>query len=133
MALCVVIGAGGAIGGALADALEAGGRPVLRMGRAYAPALDILDEASIAQAATMAAAAAGAGLRLVVDATGILHGEGLVPEKRLSQLDPAMLARAFAVNAIGPAAADEAFPAAAGTRWDGGVREPFGTGRQHRG
>ena len=99
MTSCVVIGAGGTIGGALAGMLETEGRPVLRLGRATVPALDLLDEASIEQAAR----AAGQQLRLVIDATGVLHGEGLEPEKRLSQLDPAMLARAFAVNAIGPA------------------------------
>lgn len=99
MASCVVIGAGGTIGRALADTLEAGGRSVLRLGRSLVPALDVLDEASVA----LAAEVAGTQLRLVIDATGVLHGEGLEPEKRLAQLDPAMLARAFAVNAIGPA------------------------------
>lgn len=99
MASCVVIGAGGTIGGALANALEAQGRPVLRLGRISRPALDLLDEASVARAAKVA----GSRLRLVIDATGVLHGQGLQPEKRLAQLDPDMLARAFAVNAIGPA------------------------------
>ena len=99
MASCVVIGAGGTIGRALADALEAKGRPVLRLGRSSVPSLDLLDEASVA----LAAEGAGQALRLVIDATGVLHGQGLEPEKRLSQLNPTMLARAFAVNAIGPA------------------------------
>ena len=98
MAQCVVIGSGGTIGRALADAVEASGQPVLRLSRASAPALDLLDEQSIAAAAEEA----GTGLRLVIDATGVLHGDGMEPEKRLSQLDPHMLARAFAVNAIGP-------------------------------
>ena len=96
---CVVIGAGGTIGGALAAALEQGGAGVLRLGRATQPALDLLDEASIAAAAE----AAGQGLHLVIDATGFLHGDGMVPEKKLSQLNPAHLAHNFAVNAIGPA------------------------------
>ena len=95
-ARCVVVGAGGAIGGALAEALEAGGRPVLRLNR---PALDLLDEDSIRRAAETA----GTGLVLVIDATGLLHEPGSMPEKRLSELDPARLARAFAVNATGPA------------------------------
>jgi len=33
----------------------------------------------------------------------MLHGQGRGPEKRLADLDPAALAQAFAVNAIGPA------------------------------
>ena len=94
----VVIGATGAIGRALADAL-AQQRDVLRLGRGTSPPLDLMDEASIAAAATFA----GAGLSLVIDATGFLHGDGFTPEKALRQLDPAHLARNFAINAIGPA------------------------------
>ena len=92
----VVIGATGAIGGALAAALERDG-PVLRLGRSTG--LDLLDEDSIAAAAE----AVGRDLRLVIDATGVLHGAGLVPEKRLREIDPAALALAFALNATGPA------------------------------
>ncbi len=96
---CVVIGASGAIGTALAAVLERSGRPVLRLGRHSDPALDLLDEASIAHAA----AVAGSGLHLVIDATGFLHGNGMMPEKKLSQIDATQLAHSFAVNAIGPA------------------------------
>jgi NAD(P)-dependent dehydrogenase (short-subunit alcohol dehydrogenase family) len=95
----VVIGAAGGIGAALADAIEARGETVLRLGRSTMPRLDLLDEASIAAAAE----AAGPDLHLVIDATGFLHGDGVVPEKTLRQLDPAHLAHSFAVNAIGPA------------------------------
>jgi NAD(P)-dependent dehydrogenase (short-subunit alcohol dehydrogenase family) len=95
----VVIGASGAIGGALADALERSGRPPFRLGRGTNPALDLRDEASIAAAA----ARSGTGLRLVIDATGFLHGEGFSPEKALRQIDPAHMAAGFAINAIGPA------------------------------
>ena len=42
-------------------------------------------------------------VRLVVDATGFLHGEGMQPEKSWRQLDARHMAHAFAVNAIGPA------------------------------
>jgi NAD(P)-dependent dehydrogenase (short-subunit alcohol dehydrogenase family) len=96
---CVVIGATGGIGGALADALERSGRPPARLGRRADPPLDLRDEASIAAAA----ASLGDGLRLVIDATGFLHGEGFMPEKSLRQLDPAHMAHGFAINAIGPA------------------------------
>jgi len=40
---------------------------------------------------------------LVFDATGFLHGDGMEPEKSWRELDPAHLAHAFAINAIGPA------------------------------
>lgn len=92
----VVIGASGAIGGAVADALEGAGHAVLRLSR---PAIDLLDEASIAAAA----ARAGGDLRLVFDATGMLHAPGMTPEKSLRQIDPVQLAHSFAVNATGPA------------------------------
>jgi NAD(P)-dependent dehydrogenase (short-subunit alcohol dehydrogenase family) len=42
-------------------------------------------------------------LRLVIDATGFLHDADFQPEKSLRQIDPAHLARSFAINATGPA------------------------------
>eukprot|EP00435_Cladocopium_sp_Y103_P076850 s1_g589.t1 len=42
-------------------------------------------------------------VRLVIDATGLLHNENLKPEKSLAQLDGDQLAQLFAVNATGPA------------------------------
>lgn len=42
-------------------------------------------------------------VRLVIDATGFLHDEHVVPEKSWRDLDTAQMAQAFAVNAIGPA------------------------------
>jgi len=42
-------------------------------------------------------------LRLVIDATGVLEGDGCVAEKTYRQLDALGMARAFAINAIGPA------------------------------
>ena len=95
----VVIGATGGLGAALATALDATGHATLRLGRTTTPPLDLLDEPSIAAAAERA----GQGLELVIDATGFLHGDGWMPEKRLRELDPAHLAHAFAVNATGPA------------------------------
>lgn len=41
-------------------------------------------------------------LRLVICAAGLLHGNGLQPEKRLSQVDLRALHKSFAVNAWGP-------------------------------
>jgi len=101
-ALAVVIGSGG-IGAAVAECLRADPAyaEVVVLGRSSTPALDLLDEASIAACAGHVAARGVP--RLVFDATGFLHGEGMRPEKSLAQLDPVHLVHAFAVNAIGPA------------------------------
>jgi NAD(P)-dependent dehydrogenase (short-subunit alcohol dehydrogenase family) len=79
-----------------------GALDVLALGRRTTPPVDLLDEATIAAAAAHVAAL-GIPVRLVLDATGFLHGEGQQPERALRQLDPAHMARAFALNAIGPA------------------------------
>ena len=125
--LAIVIGASGGIGAALVAHLQAvqgdqgdqgdsataqtvlgaqTGQAVLGLSRATKPALDLLDENSIAQAAQFAqtfATSRGLELRLVIDATGKLHGDGLAPEKSWKQLDATQMAEAFAINAIGPA------------------------------
>lgn len=93
----VVVGASGGIGAALAAHLEAEPQ-VSRVHRLNRPELDLTDEASIA-----AAAEAIPAPRLVIVATGWLHDAAGGPEKRLADLDPARLARSFALNAIGPA------------------------------
>ncbi len=102
--LAVVVGATGGIGGAFAKALrqDAGFAQVVALSRRGQPPLDLMDEASIA-AAAMYLRGLGAPLRLVVVASGFLHGGGMMPEKSLAALDPAALAQAFAVNATGPA------------------------------
>lgn len=103
LSIAAVIGAGGGIGAALLAGLEAGGAygQVIGLGRNSTPPLDLLSEPSIAAAA---AHVAGAGeLRLVLDATGFLHGAGFSPERGLRALDPAHMAHSYAINAIGPA------------------------------
>lgn len=102
--IAVVMGAGGGLGNALVHALcaEAVATHVIALSRDSTPALELTCEDSIA-AAAQHVAAFDAPLRLVIDATGFLHGDGFSPEKRLQQLDPAHMAKAFAVNAIGPA------------------------------
>jgi NAD(P)-dependent dehydrogenase (short-subunit alcohol dehydrogenase family) len=95
----VVIGATGGIGAALANGLADAGHRIIRIGRGTDPWIDLLDEASIEAAAT----ACGPDLRLVIDATGFLHDADFQPEKSLRQIDPAHLARSFAINATGPA------------------------------
>ena len=111
-ATAVVIGASGGVGRAICELLRSDARyaQVLALGRsggeAIDIALDITDESSIESAAaqvSLATAHSGAALRLVLDATGFLHGNGFEPEKSWRQLDAAHMAHAFAVNAIGPA------------------------------
>ena len=94
----LVIGAGGGMGAALVEALS--GTRVTALSRSTVPPLELTDEASIAGAAL--ALRGQAPFHRIIDATGALtiHGHG--PEKRLADLDPAVMARAFAINAIGP-------------------------------
>ena len=96
----VVIGASGGIGAALGEALEEEDAAVTRFARSLTGAahLDLEDESSIA-----AAAARAGSPELVVVATGLLHEGDYGPEKAVRDLDPAWLARQYAVNAIGPA------------------------------
>jgi NAD(P)-dependent dehydrogenase (short-subunit alcohol dehydrogenase family) len=103
--VAVVIGASGGIGGALREALieEDAFDTVFGFSRSAAGAehLDLVDESSIAAAAAIVAK--GPPPTLVVVATGLLHEGGFGPEKAMQELDPAWLARTFAVNTIGPA------------------------------
>jgi len=101
--VAVVFGAGGGIGGALVEAAQAAGKfnHVVSFSRSTSPAIDLLDEGSLERAAAFAADLGE--LRLVIDATGFLHDDRQGPEKSWRQLDAANLARAFALNAIGPA------------------------------
>ena len=99
----LVVGASGAIGAALVRALQAEPRcaRVHALSRHSDPAIDLTDQASIAAAAQ--SLRAKAPIHLLICATGALQIDGRSPEKRLADVDPATLARAFAVNAIGPA------------------------------
>ncbi|HAJ47481.1 MAG TPA: C-factor [Alphaproteobacteria bacterium] len=107
----VVFGASGGIGSAFVDHLSsdprcgvvyAGARITLAPVPKVQPfAFDLRDETSIAMAAQMMSE--GGPLDLVIVATGVLHREGLKPEKTYRSLDADTMAAAFAVNAIGPA------------------------------
>ena len=102
----VVLGASGAIGGALVQALQADPRcgsvtGLSRTGSSTEPPLDLLDESALAAAAQRLRAQGP--VHLIIGATGILQVDGRPPEKRLADLDVATMARAHAVNAIGPA------------------------------
>ncbi|ADZ71611.1 SDR family NAD(P)-dependent oxidoreductase [Polymorphum gilvum] len=102
--VAVVVGASGALGGALADQLnqDACFAQVVGLSRRSDPPLDLIREDTIA-AAVRHVADLGLPLRLVVDATGFLHDEAFLPEKSWRQIDPVHMAHTFAINAIGPA------------------------------
>lgn len=99
----LVVGARGGIGAALAAALQADPRcgSVVGLHRGSTPPLDLTDAPGIAAAA--AALAAQGRLHLVVNAAGLLHGPGFLPEKKLGDLDQAQLLATFQANTIGPA------------------------------
>ncbi|AKH99318.1 dehydrogenase of unknown specificity, short-chain alcohol dehydrogenase like [Hoeflea sp. IMCC20628] len=102
--LAIVIGHSGGIGKALFDALNQSGAfaEVIGYSRSSEPGIDLLDEQSII-AAAKAVETRQSDLRLVLDATGFLHGNGFTPEKTLKAISPEHMAHAFAVNAMGPA------------------------------
>ena len=113
----VVIGASGGIGQALVSRLAASDAyaPIFALSRS-APAcphgvrthaIDLGDEASIAAAAAKVGEAGPVGL--VIVATGILHQEGIAPEKTLKALDPTAMATVLSINTIGPALAAKHF------------------------
>lgn len=107
-----VIGASGSIGGAFVGHLRAdpsvariyafSRSPLAGGAKVTAGRLDYDDESSIAAAAE--STRDGGPLDLVIVASGLLHeGPDLQPEKSYRMLAAEPLARAFRVNAIGPA------------------------------
>ncbi len=94
----LIIGDTGGIGAALKSALAARGTEVVGLSRRR-DGLDLTDEASISRATDGLAG----DFDLVFDATGALEIDGAGPEKSITALDPAAMARQFAVNATGPA------------------------------
>lgn len=100
----VIIGASGGIGAALAQEAEARGAQVIALARSFAghAHIDLEAEASIAAAAEQMRRQGLVPVCVIV-ATGLLHADGKGPEKSLKDIDPAWMARNFAVNTIGPA------------------------------
>ena len=102
--IAVVFGASGGIGRALITRLRA--HPDFSIVSGYSRSgtipLDLAVESSI-EAVAAEVKSRGADVRLLIDATGVLQGEGSIAEKTWRQLDPAAMSRAFVVNAIGPA------------------------------
>ena len=100
----VVIGASGGIGLALVEALREQRRyaSVIALARSGGDLpIDVTDEASIVDAA--ASLSHEPPLRLVLVATGLLHGQGIAPEKTYRRLQAASMLHAYQVNAVGPA------------------------------
>jgi len=100
--VAVVVGGGGGIGAALVARLlgEASFADVVSFSRVSAPPIDVTSETSIAAAVRFLM---GGEVRLVIDATGFLHGDGFMPEKSFRSLSAAHMEKSFAVNAMGPA------------------------------
>ena len=105
-----VVGASGGLGAALTARIAAAGVDVLALSRCgdgetseavTRGPLDLANEASIS--AAFAGDTRAAPLRLVIVASGLLHADGLQPEKSMKALDAARLATSFAINTIGPA------------------------------
>jgi NAD(P)-dependent dehydrogenase (short-subunit alcohol dehydrogenase family) len=103
-----VFGASGGIGAALVARLAAdpavamvhagGRRAIAEGGKISSFRFDLTDEASIAAAATTIGP-----LDLIIIATGLLHDGALQPEKSYRAQSGDAYARAFAINATGPA------------------------------
>ena len=99
----LILGASGAIGGAIAAQLQADPRcaQVLTLSRHSTPAIDFDKPDSIAAAAE--ALRPLGPWHLIVVATGMLTGPTSGPEKRLAELNATHMAASFATNTIGPA------------------------------
>ena len=99
----IVFGSTGGIGSALISVLskQVAGDRLFGLSRSSAPAIDLLDEASLAHAAAILKEAGP--FDLIFDATGALEIDGVGPEKSIKAIDPVAMAKQFAINAIGPA------------------------------
>lgn len=99
----LVIGATGAIGAAYVDLLKSNSRcaAVEEIHRHSQPPINFAEENSIAEAAT--ALAGKAPFHLIINAAGLLHTTGFMPEKKLSQMHYRQMLETFQTNAFGPA------------------------------
>ena len=106
--LALIIGSGGGIGAAMLSQLEGDTSYARAIGlsRSTEVSINYFDESSIAEAAQFIAsecASSGLELRLLVVATGFLHGEQGQPERSFTNLDAAYLEHVFKINTLGPA------------------------------
>ncbi len=106
--LALVIGSGGGLGAALLSQLkgDANYAQAVGLSRRTEVSVDYLDESSIAKAAQSIAslcAASNLQLRLLIVATGFLHGDVGQPERSFANLDAVYLDHVFKINTLGPA------------------------------
>ena len=106
--LALVIGSGGGIGAAMLAQLggDTNFAQAVGLSRKSEVSIDYLDESSIATAAQSIAelcATSNLQLRMLVVATGFLHGEQGQPERSFVNLDPCYLQHVFKINTLGPA------------------------------
>ena len=99
----LVIGASGTIGQAFCQLLHAAPNcaGVRELSRSSSPALDLETPTSIAEAAV--ALAGEAPYQLILHTAGLLHRDGIAPEKSLAAIEADALQAVFQVNALGPA------------------------------
>lgn len=99
----LVIGASGALGSAFCEWLNADPRcaGVRQLTRTSLPGLDLEHPDSIAQAA--AELAQEAPYQLIVHAAGLLHRDGIKPEKSVAAIEADAMQAVFQVNTLGPA------------------------------
>ncbi len=98
MTRSLIIGASGGIGAALAAELRNQGDAVLTLSRS-ADGFDVTDPETVSRLLD----GLEPGFDRIIVAVGILAPDGGAPEKALSAIDAAAMARVFAVNTIGPA------------------------------
>ncbi|PXX42560.1 SDR family NAD(P)-dependent oxidoreductase [Undibacterium pigrum] len=99
----LIIGASGGIGAAFVDLLrEQNNCAIIEcLHRQSQPALDFVNEASIAEAAS--AMKQRGPFHLIINATGVLHTADFMPEKKLADLQYEQMQATFLVNTFGPA------------------------------
>jgi NAD(P)-dependent dehydrogenase (short-subunit alcohol dehydrogenase family) len=99
----LVLGASGTIGKAFIETLSQmpSCRQVVGLHRSSSPAIDLESEETLRHAAQ--SLTDQGPFQLILDATGALTIDGIGPEKSLSQCKPQVLAKSFAINAIGRA------------------------------
>ena len=106
--VALIIGSNGGLGAALLSQLEgdANYAQAIGLSRSTQDSVNYDDESSIAKAAQYVAdlcATSNLQLRLLVVATGFLHGAQGQPERSFTNLDAAYLEHVFKINTLGPA------------------------------
>ena len=106
--VALIIGSNGVLGAALLSQLEgdANYAQAIGLSRSTQVSVNYDDESSIAKAAQYVAdlcATSNLQLRLLIVATGFLHGAQGQPERSFTNLDASYLQHVFKINFLGPA------------------------------